>query len=464
VLLLITCDGPHAKDFGYLVHKHPDSLFERELWFGKLSVFYPENREERATIALLVDVDPVRLVRGENRAAALEQYVNDRPFVASSLTSVALREAFSSALAGRCKDRPQLVDERLPLRARVPAVRARGGRALVHKLFEPLGYQVDVTLHPLDPRFPGWGDSSLLSFDLAGQQTVHDLLSHLYVLLPVLDAEKHYFVGDDEVGKLLEHGAGWLAGHPEKLLISSRYLRYRGSLVRQAMSQLTLGLPEQDEEAQAGEDSIESQVSLNDQRLAAVLAALGGAEPPIRRVVDMGCGEGRLVRALVDDRSLSEIVGVDVSSVALELAERRLDLERRPAPVRERVKLLQGSLLYRDARLHDYDAMTLVEVIEHIEEERLDVVRKVVFAEARPRRVVITTPNAEYNARFATLPAGQWRHSDHRFEWTRAQFRGFCDAAASTHGYAVRYGEIGPIDAELGAPTQMAVFDREVQP
>jgi 3' terminal RNA ribose 2'-O-methyltransferase Hen1 len=456
MLLTITCEGPHAKDLGYLIYKNPASVFARDLAYGKLTLFYCENEPERATVALTFDVDPVSLVRG-NRAAALDQYVNDRPYVASSLTSVALREAFSSALAGKSKERPELVALPLPLRAQVPAVNACGGAEIVERLFRPLGYDVAVTPSPVT-RHPS--PSSVLSFEISGLQTVHDLLSHLYVLLPVLDATKHYFIGDDEVEKLIAHGSGWLPDHPEKELITNRYLKFRRGLVQEALSQLTIDQPEEDTEEQEKEDALEEQVRLHEQRIAAVVDALKEATPLIRRIVDMGCGEGRLLQALITDRQFTEVVGADVSSGMLTIAEKRLQLDCLPAADRGRVKLIQGSILYRDRRLEGYDAVTLVEVIEHIDEDRLDVVRKVLFEHLRPRRVIITTPNAEYNARFPMIPSGAMRHADHRFELTRDQFQDWCDGA-TTYGFAVRFAGIGPEDPAVGSPTQMAIFDRE---
>jgi 3' terminal RNA ribose 2'-O-methyltransferase Hen1 len=460
MLMTITCEGPHAQDFGFLIHKNPASVFERQLAFGRVTLFYTENMPERASVALVFDIDPVSLVRDGNRAAALEQYVNDRPYVASSFTSVAIREAFSSALAGKSKDRPDLVARPLPLRASVPAVHARGDVAIVERLFSPLGYEVAVQHRQLDERYPAWGDGELVSLEIAGVQTVHDLLSHLYVLLPVLDAAKHYYIGEDEVQKLLAHGAGWLEHHPEKTLIANRYLKHRRGLVHDALSQLTIGQPEVDADEQAREDALEAAPRLHDARIAAVVAALRDAMPPVRRIVDMGCGEGRLLQALLPDPAFTELVGVDVSTAMLAIAEKRLNLERLPIAVRDRVRLIQGSVLYRDQRLEGYDAVTLVEVIEHIAEERLDVVRAVVFGRLRPRMVVMTTPNAEYNVRFPTLPSGRTRHADHRFEWTRDQFMTWCEEAIP-FGYSVRHGHVGLEDPVVGPPTQMAIFERD---
>ncbi len=458
MLLTISCEGARADDFGFLLHKHPDSIFRREVSFGRVTVFYPESGPSRATVAMLVEVDPVHPVRGRDRATPLAEYVNDRPYVASSLTSVALREAFSTALAGRSRDRQALVNEPLELSARIPAVVVKGGAAMATRLFAPLGYSVTATTHALDPSVPEWGDASLLSLQIAGRQTVQDLLAHLYVLLPVLDTEKHYFVGDAEVEKLRDHGARWLDRHPEKLLISNRFLKYQRPLVHAALSQLTVETAAADDEDQSDEDAIESRVSLADQRIAAVVRALRFGEPPFRRIADIGCGEGRLLATLAQDRGFTEIVGADVSSESLSRAERRLELDRPGSPAAGRVTLLQSSLLYHDRRLDGFDAITLIEVIEHVDLERLDLLKRIVFDRLKPRRVVITTPNVDYNVRFDGMRRGALRHRDHRFEWSRAQFRTWCESASPD--FSVQFADVGPVDRDVGAPTQMAIFDR----
>jgi 3' terminal RNA ribose 2'-O-methyltransferase Hen1 len=227
-----------ASDLGFLLHKHPDRVQSFELSFGQAWVFYPENSDERCTAALLLDVDPVGLVRRGVRFARLDQYVNDRPYVASSFLSVAISRVYGTALGGRCSARPELVDERLPLRAKLAVLPCTGGERVLRSLFEPLGYVVHAIHHPLDEQFPEWGESRNFTVELEGEVRLRDLLSHLYVLVPVLDAEKHYWVGDDEVQKLLLHGEGWLAGHPERELIVSRYLKHQRSLTTAAFEQL----------------------------------------------------------------------------------------------------------------------------------------------------------------------------------------------------------------------------------
>ncbi len=471
MLLTITTTGPSAADLSYLLHKHPGRMQTFELSFGQVHVFYPHVAADRCTAALLLDVDPVGLVRGRRGPAgeggALDQYVNDRPYVASSLLSVAIAQVLGSALGGRCKDRPEQVDVPMPLEARIAVLPCRGGEDFLRRLFEPLGYTLEAVPHPLDETFPEWGMSPYLTVTLRGHCRLHELLSHLYVLIPVLDNEKHYWVGDDEVEKLLRHGEGWLVGHPERDLIASRYLKYRRSLTAKAIERLTQeetpDLATAEQTAREEEAAVEAPLSLNAQRLGTVLAVL--RESGARRVLDLGCGEGRLLQMLLDDRlpglgtaRFEQIVGMDVSSRSLEIAADRLRLDRLPPRQRERIQLLHGSLLYRDQRLEGFDAACAIEVIEHLDPPRLAAFERVVFEFARPGTVVITTPNREYNVKWETLPAGHMRHRDHRFEWTRTEFQRWATTVSERFGYRVRFLPVGPEDAEVGSPTQMGVF------
>jgi 3' terminal RNA ribose 2'-O-methyltransferase Hen1 len=466
MLLTITSLQPPATDLGYLLHKHPDRAQTFTLTFGRAHVLYPVAMHERCTAALLLDVDPVSLARraqrGEGAGALSDSYVNDRPYVASSFLSVAISQVFGSALAGRCGERPELVDASLSLEADVAALPCRGGEGLVRRLFEPLGYALSVRDHPLDEAFPAWGRSPYLMVGLSAACRLRDLLAHLYVLLPVLDDEKHYWVGDDEVDKLLRHGERWLAAHPERELIVSRYLKHQRRLTRQALSRLLeedQPDPDAEEAAHAREEQeVEARTGLHERRLAQVAMVL--KEHGAERVLDLGCGEGRLLRVLMHDRAFKEIVGMDVSVRALESAARRLHLDRAPTGQQNRVRLLHGSLTYRDRRLSGFDAAAVIEVVEHLEPSRLAAFERALFEFAKPRVVVLTTPNAEYNVKFESLPAGRLRHADHRFEWTRADFEAWTARIGRRFGYTAQILPVGPEDPLVGAPTQMAVMIR----
>ena len=443
MLLTVTTTHQPATDLGYLLHKHPDRAQSFPVSAGTAHVFYPRADEQECTAALLLDVDPIGLVRGPG--TTLTQYVNDRPYAAGSLLTVALGHVFRTAMSGRCDSRPELAASAIPLRIRIPAL----PHHLVERLFTPLGWQVELAVVPLGE---GWGESRYADVTLTGELRLADALRHLYVLLPVLDGAKHYWVDGDEVDKLMRVGEGWLATHPDRELIMTRYLARRRPLVESALARLA----ESDDVSADDLDNAlaEPTVSLAVRRRDAVLAEL--ARSGARRVLDLGCGSGALLRALVKVPEFTEIHGVDVSARALDIAARWVD--RLPDRQRDRLTLRQSALTYTDPALAGYDAAVLMEVVEHIDPERLPALERTVFGAAHPHTVLVTTPNAEYNVRFETLPAGQFRHSDHRFEWTRQEFRDWAAGVAERRGYAVRHEPIGPDDPEVGPPTQLAVF------
>jgi len=463
MLLSISTTHARATDLGYLLHKNPGRFQSYELSFGQAHVFYSEASTERCTACLLLDVDPIGLVRGKAGGnGLLSQYVNDRSYAASSFLSVAIAQVYGSALQGRCKDRPELALERIPLSASIDVLPVRGGKRLLADFFEPLGYTVEASRHPLDEEFPEWGEGPHYSVTLSATARLSELLAHLYVLIPVFDNHKHYFVGENELEKLLTHASRWLASHPRKEEITRRYLKFQPSLYRQALARLVDeeddSVTDQSDKQNLPEASLEQPPGLNEQRLEAVVAALlaSGA----RRVLDLGCGEGRLIRRLLEERQIEEVVGLDVSIRSLECASDRLRLDRMPPGQASRVRLLHGSLTYRDRRLEGFDAAALVEVIEHLEPPRLQALERTIFEFARPETVVLTTPNREYNVTWQNVGAQKLRHPDHRFEWTRDEFRSWAEGVARRHGYAVQLLPVGPTDERLGSPTQMAIFDR----
>ncbi|MDF1489731.1 3' terminal RNA ribose 2'-O-methyltransferase Hen1 [Tessaracoccus caeni] len=458
MLLTVTSTASPATDLGFLLHKHPDRVQNFDLPFGRAVGYYPEADEQRCTFALQVDIDPIALLKRRGRQlhpATIAGYVNDRPYAAGSMLAVAIGRVLSTALRGRCDARPELVSQPLPLTVRVPALAARassvddGGPELIERLFGPLGWRVDVEVEPYP--VPEWDDSPYVTLTLSGEQRLSDALSHLYVLLPVLDGSKHYFVSPDEVDKLIRRSEGWLATHPERDLITRRYLR-RANWVDDALARLNAV---DDIELDEPADTDDAPTPLKQQRLDAVLGVL--REVGARSIADVGCGEGVYLRALLDDPTFTRILGVDVSARELDRAERKLNLDRRSDTQRERIRLRQSSVTYRDDELVGFDALLLVEVVEHVEPNRLDSLAANVFSHARPRHVVATTPNAEYNAIYGLAP-GELRHPDHRFEWTRAEFRAWTAAVAQRHGYAVEFRDVGVPDEKLGPPTQLALF------
>lgn len=461
MLLTISTINKPASDLGYLLHKNPANIQSFPIAFGKAHVFYPEVTEDRTTVALLLDIDSLELMkRRRSRGNFVESYINDRPYVASSFLSVAIAKVFGSALNGTSKERSELAGKNIPLEAKVTVVKSKNGEKLLRSLFEPLGYIVEVQSYTLDNKFPEWGESPYYTLTLQATVRLQDLLTHLYVLLPVLDNEKHYHIDEEEVQKLLHRGKGWLEKHPEKELITKRYLKHQKHLTTEALAQLTegeLGDPEVLETNKPNpEEKIEQSIHLNEKRLEAVISKL--QENNVKTVLDLGCGEGKLLKQLLENKEITKISGMDVAFSELEKAKKRLHFDDMPDMQKKRIELFQGSLTYRDSRFEGCDAITLMEVIEHIDVERLPVFEKIIFGYAKPKLIIVTTPNKEYNNKFENLLEDQLRHKDHRFEWTREQFQSWANNAAKKYGYTVSFSSVGEEDDKVGSPTQMGVF------
>lgn len=462
MLLTITYTGRNTANLGYLLYKNPYRPQVFELNHGKAYIFYPEISNERTTAALLLDIDPLDLARGKvgQAGGGLFDYVNDRPYVSSSFLSTAISKVYGTAMTGRADAHQELSDSPLDLSATVTMLPCRGEQEKLCSVFEPLGYEVSYEKFVSDETFPDWGDSKYVNLTIRGKVRLRDLLKHLYVLIPVFDRQKHYWVGADEVEKLLRIGEDWLPAHPEKAYITGRYLNRRPSLVNMAFERLAEANAADGEsltaEPEVMEEKPDKKPNLNAQRLGSVIAALKSSG--VTRVIDIGCGEGHLLNLLIKERQFVKIAGVDVSHVALKRAGENLKLERAGDSQRERIQLIQGSLTYKDARFSGYDAACVIEVIEHLDIPRLTAFERVLFEFAKPPVVVLTTPNREYNANYENLKAGNLRHGDHRFEWTRAEFRAWAVRIAETFGYTVQFTEIGEADEARGAPTQMGVF------
>ncbi len=463
MILTISTTHQPATDLGYLLHKHPDKFQSFPLAYGQAHVFFPEAHDKKCTAALLLDINPITLVRGRKKTKSedtlLDQYVNDRPYVASSFLSSAISKVYRTARSGQCREKPGLVNKAIPLSAKISSLPCRGGENFVRKLFAPLGYDVQAYLHPLDNDNPQWGPSLYYTVELKAEITLKDLLTHLYILIPVLDDDKHYYIGEDEVEKLLKFGEGWLKDHPQQDIITRRYLIHRPRLTRLAISRLLdddFDPDRMDQEHQQEEEILENPLSLNEQRISKVVSILKKLN--VKRVIDLGCGEGKLLKKLVEDSRLTDITGFDVSYRFLEKLKKRLKLDLLPDRIRSRIHLLHGSLTYRDSRIAGFDAAAVIEVIEHLDQARLRAFERVLFEFARPNYIILTTPNVEYNIRFDQLSADKLRHRDHRFEWTRSEFQTWANNMSSQYNYSVRFLAVGEDDPKLGPPCQLALF------
>lgn len=467
MLLTITVQLPaeselDATDLSHLLRKHPDKVQAFELPVGQAHVFYPRYSAQETTVALLIDINAVDLVRSKRfrgDSGLLDYYVNDRPYASSSLSAVAIGKVFRSAMTGVSISQPQLAKTALPLVIDLPVVSIRGSKSddLARRLFEPLGWVVEQRKIPLDEQLPQWGASQYSALRLRGELLLDQALRQLYVLLPVMDDSKHYWVNEDEAEKLSRQGEGWLFEHPERELITQRYLAHQKSLVHSANSLMEVKVFEPEAREQSAETG--RAVPLRVERARAVVETL--KEHGAQRVIDMGCGPGALLLRLQADPFFTKIVGTDVSARSLERAAQSLHLDERSDAEQERIQLLHSSAVYRDDRLTGFDATVLMEVIEHVDPSRLAALQDAVFASSRSRIVIVTTPNVEYNQLYPDLEHGHMRHDDHRFEWDRRQFTDWARATADQHEYTVAFREIGSVDERVGTPTQMAIFSRE---
>lgn len=479
MLLTITYRGDQATDLGFLLHKNPARAQVFEMSFGHAYVFYPKAEDKECTAALLINLNPVDLARGKvgSTEGGLFDYINDRPYVTSSFMSTALSKVYSTAMGGRCNKRPELASSALDLEAQIIMLPCRGEKDLVNRIFEPLGYAVSLEDFLLDERFPEWGKSDYVNVTIRGKVKLCDLLNHLYVLIPVFDKQKHYWMTKDEVEKLIRHGEGWLSSHPEMKYITWRYFNKKKGLANKAIGRLLdtdeiestgKDVPVENDAMASESESVETKadiseikekhIRLNDQRLEAVVRALRNCGA--KSVTDLGCGEGRLLSKLIDEDQITKLIGLDVSIYALERAKDRLHLDRIAEYKRDKITLLQGSLTYRDKRIEGFDAICVMEVIEHMDIDRLPAFERIVFEFAAPRTVILTTPNAEFNKNNERINAESMRHHDHRFEWTRDEFRTWAQKTCQRYNYSVTYYDIGDMDEIAGAPTQMGVFTK----
>lgn len=474
MLLTITYRGENTEDLGYLLFKNPSKTQAFPLPLGKAFVFYPEVSDEITTVALLVDLDPLDLSKGKegiekntgDGSRGLFAYVNDRPYSASSFLSSAISRVFGTAMTGRCDGRPELAGMELDLTAKVFMLPVRGEKQFLNEVFEPLGYDVSFESFPIDEKFPSWGECDCVNLTVRGKKRLSDLLNQLYVLIPVFDMKRHYYVGEEEIQKLLKHGSGWLKDHPEKTRIVRRYFPMAKSYASEALNRLQNENKDggraaaEDAEDAAEEEGTEESVlpwSLDRERLGKVRDEV--VNSGARSCLDLGCGEGKLLKLLLEIPGMERIAGADVSLSALKKAVERIGYDRLPERKREILSLFQGSAVYQDAHFQGYDCICLAEVIEHMEPEMLPRFEHVVFGYAAPGTVVITTPNRNYNVNYR-LEEDELRHGDHRFEWTEKEFHHWAEKVCQKYGYSVKMKPVGAKEPGTLAPTQMGVFTK----
>ena len=460
MLLTITYKGTETQNLGFLLYKHPDRAQKFKLNYGQAYVFYPEVSDERTTVALLMDIDPIDLAKGKlgSHEGGLFDYVNDRPYAATSFMSTAIAKVFGKAMSGRCEQFQELADTKLDLTASLYCLRDNGYEGLAKDLFEPLGYSVEIQRTMLDEKFPEWGNSPYIDLTVKGKVKLSDMLNHLYLLIPVFDKQKHYYTSKDELEKLVKHGEGWLEDHPAKNKILYRYFAAKKGYAKKASDMLSEeeSVDEEEETAKVSEEILEKHISLNTMRMETVKNAVleSGAE----KVIDIGCGEGKLVSMLMEESSIKKITACDVSVKILEKAAKRMRFDKMPQNRRDKLEFIQGSLTYRDKRFEGYDCACVIEVIEHIEPMRIPAFERVVFEFAKPKTVIVTTPNVEYNVNYENLGEGKLRHADHRFEWNREELKTWTEHICEKFGYSCTIKNIGEYDEKTGSPTQMGVF------
>ncbi|MBP3759909.1 MAG: 3' terminal RNA ribose 2'-O-methyltransferase Hen1 [Ruminococcus sp.] len=459
MLLTITYKGENTQELGFLLHKNPERTQQFELNYGKAYVFYPEVSNKCTTAALLLDIDPIDLARGKagSRDGGLFDYVNDRPYAANSFLSTAIVRILGTAMSGRCDKKQELADTPLDLSATIYSLKDNGDTELAKQMFEPLGYKTNVQRNMLDAKFPEWGISPYINLTISGKVRLSQLLNHIYVLIPVFDKQKHYYIDEDEIEKLLNHGEGWLAEHPYKEKIARRYFDAKKSYARRAID-ILIANEETDSDDISAEEEKEIHTPLNTLRMEAVKNAVlaSGAET----VIDLGCGECRLTSLLLSEQQIKKVTACDVSVSVLEKAAQRLHLDRMNPYKKNKLNLMQASLTYKDKRFEGHDCACAIEVIEHIEPMRIPAFERSVFEFACPKTVIVTTPNREYNANYENMQENSLRHGDHRFEWTKLEFKEWTEHICEKFNYTCVISGIGDNDESLGNPTQMGVFTK----
>lgn len=445
--LTIQASGDNVKAISYLLSKNPDNLYERNHKGHLVRLFYSKFTEEEVEVTIFVTPDPIELLQNRSNSYDITHYINDREFAVSSIFTSFVRSALGTALNGQPKEEYlKWVSYRFPFKFQFGPVASTFSDLQIKDLFEPIGYEVSISRPEIDYAIDLKEKSSARMITLSANQTLQDALRHLFVLIPVIDDYKHYFIDEKEIEKLQRYGEGWLEEHPKRDSIYRQALRFKEiySQVERPSSQ-----EQTDEEAK--------KVRLNDLRYGKIVEKAEIMRP--KSIVDFGSGEGKLSLRLGFLEGVKEILAVEPSEIENLKAKRRFE-KVKDQPNFVEPETLWGSLFYFDERLKGKDLIILCEVIEHIDEYRLPKAMDMILHQYTPESLIITTPNKEYNVVYDMEE--NYRHSDHRFEWTRQEFREWCHARNHQNLYELEFLGIGQEHLSQGFPTQMCVFKRTV--
>ena len=467
--LAIKAIGEGAKMLSFLLSKNPQNRYDRIEKGHRVRFTYTVFSDSEVEAVIFVTPDPVELVKNSPDTYEITQYINDREFVVSSIFCAYIRSALGTALNGRPKeDYLDWAKHAFQLTISFGPVATDLPDAAIKQLFEPLGYQIEIERGQAAYHFQLKEKSSARFINLQGTLTVQNALRHLFVLIPVLDNYRHYFIDEREIEKLERYGEGWLADHPLKDLIIKRTLRFREliDLVGVNLSQsdnpaqlANLVQSDADKEAITPEPTLKPQpvVRLNELRYQRVIKLVENL-PTRESIVDFGAGEGKLSVRLGFIPGVKEILAVEpTEKEQLRALKRFSEASHKedfitPTPI-------WGSLFYYDEQLRAKDVMILNEVIEHIAESRLPRVMGTIFGSYKPKVLIVTTPNLEYNTVYQMEE--KVRHKDHRFEWTRAEFAEWTHTLAGNYPYKVQLEGIGEEVEGYGHPSQIAIFTRQ---
>lgn len=442
--LTIRAIGQDVKVISYLLAKNPNNVYERSVNGHLVRMFFSSFTEEEVCVTFFVTTDSIELSRNNPEKYDITSYINDREFVVSSIFCTFLRTALGTALNGKPKEEYiSWVDHPFPLEFSFgPLASPLSDQAIVD-LFEPLGYMVEITYGAVDYQMNLKRKSTARFVTIKGMTTLQKGLQQLFVLIPVLDDYKHYYIDEKEVDKMERYGEGWLDQHPQRELIVRKALRFKDvySLLEKKKEQ---------------DFKTERKIRLNDRRYEKLVQYV--QQLPYREsIVDFGSGEGKLSEKLGFVNGVKEILAVEPSE-----SESLKALKRFEKVVKDKnfllPKQMMGSLFYYDERLKNKDVMILCEVIEHIDMDRLPKIMKTILQDYLPKALLITTPNMEYNQVYDM--GDGYRHHDHRFEWTRAEFKSWCESQDKKNEYELTFDGIGEEHAVYGHPTQMCLFKR----